>query len=307
MKKVFSTRELVHIWANQQQTEGRNSNGSVFFDETSIYSYGRHFKMAELFPELRVVLFNSDSYSVTTSKHQSYTQRAVDRNQYNRQFSIPDCNVSGAGQYYVNQIKANLKLALNARKNKVAYLSNARWYVTQAKQLSEIFPYDSDGHGMYIPTELFHYFNNPIELTETEIAEYKAIQKQNKEAEKRRQAEIELMTQNDVQNWIDGNSSYFPSSVSRVYLRILYEDTVQTSKGARVPLTEAKQLFTKLREALGSSTSFTVDGSIGGYSCRSFRNNVLTIGCHEITLEEINRFAISQGWVNSKHNLLQTA
>jgi hypothetical protein len=31
MKTVFSNSELPHIWARQSQTEGRTSNGSMFF------------------------------------------------------------------------------------------------------------------------------------------------------------------------------------------------------------------------------------------------------------------------------------
>lgn len=76
MKTVFSNSELVHVGASQSQQEGRNSNGSLFFEGATIYSYGRHFSIAR-FVAPGVVLFNGSSYSNTTAKHQSDVRRAV--------------------------------------------------------------------------------------------------------------------------------------------------------------------------------------------------------------------------------------
>ena len=53
---------------------------SVFIDtageNTVLYSYGYHFPMALRYPNGGLMI-NSDKYSVTTSKHQSYLRRHI--------------------------------------------------------------------------------------------------------------------------------------------------------------------------------------------------------------------------------------
>ena len=45
MKKVFTNTEIVHVFAQQSQSEGRS--GSMFFKDTKIYSYGYHYLLDE--------------------------------------------------------------------------------------------------------------------------------------------------------------------------------------------------------------------------------------------------------------------
>lgn len=73
MKKVFTNREVPHVWAQQTQEEGKGSN--IFFEGATIYSYGRHFPIATI--EGDDVLFTLRSYSNTTAKHKSSTLSAV--------------------------------------------------------------------------------------------------------------------------------------------------------------------------------------------------------------------------------------
>ena len=47
IKKVFSSSDqVIHLWANQSQTEARSRN--VFFKGTSIWSYGFHYELGRL-------------------------------------------------------------------------------------------------------------------------------------------------------------------------------------------------------------------------------------------------------------------
>ena len=73
MKTVFTTRELPHIWAAQQQTEGKA--GSFYFRDATIYSYGSHFPIATIIGH--DVLFTKRTYSNTTAKHIGKTRRAI--------------------------------------------------------------------------------------------------------------------------------------------------------------------------------------------------------------------------------------
>jgi len=75
MKTVFNNDMVAHVWAAQSQSEGRSSNGNFYFRDSVIYSYGSHFPIAKM--HNGIVLFNADSYSPSTQRHQSYARHAV--------------------------------------------------------------------------------------------------------------------------------------------------------------------------------------------------------------------------------------
>jgi len=82
MKRVFSNwGEVVHVWAQQNQDEGRSSN--CYFEGATIYSYGRHYPLATFVTNKRgqkLVVVNGEGYSKTTCEQIHATVRAV--NQY---------------------------------------------------------------------------------------------------------------------------------------------------------------------------------------------------------------------------------
>lgn len=81
MQKVFDNYMCTHVWAQQCQQSGRGSHGSVYFEGPALYSYGTHYLTGYILDG--VALLNSDSYSVTTSKHKGYAWRATsNRTQY---------------------------------------------------------------------------------------------------------------------------------------------------------------------------------------------------------------------------------
>ena len=89
-KHVMTNNEVAHAWFHQYEElgHGRNGTGSFYFEGPTIYSYGRHFPVATIveLPEpltngkRRIVLRNTDNYSITTSQHKSDAWSAVDRN-----------------------------------------------------------------------------------------------------------------------------------------------------------------------------------------------------------------------------------
>lgn len=79
MKTVFDNDQTIHVWASQRQEAGRSNKGAVYFEGPALYSYGSHFLMGFILGE--VAFLNSDKYSVTTSKHQTWTAYAVNHMQ----------------------------------------------------------------------------------------------------------------------------------------------------------------------------------------------------------------------------------
>lgn len=83
MRKVFSSHdECIRRFASLSPSErftAEGRAGNVFFEQGTLYSYGRHFAIAK-YMEVQgevYVLVTTDTYSVSTSKHQSIARSAL--------------------------------------------------------------------------------------------------------------------------------------------------------------------------------------------------------------------------------------
>jgi hypothetical protein len=72
----YTNSQLAHVWNAQTESHGQTNNGNAYFDGAALYSYGSHFLTGYIMPD-GVALLNGDSYSVTTSGHQSDARGAV--------------------------------------------------------------------------------------------------------------------------------------------------------------------------------------------------------------------------------------
>lgn len=79
MRHVFPTREIPHKWAHQAQDNARNAQGNLYFRGATIYSYRDSWPLAHIHHDgdKMLVLTNTDTYSSTTTGHQSMANRAV--------------------------------------------------------------------------------------------------------------------------------------------------------------------------------------------------------------------------------------
>jgi len=87
------------------ETSGTGSN--MFIDQDTIYSYGRHYKIAvrlnptQKFSSNISFVYNPERYSSTTNKHQSYV-----RSNLQSYIAIPDCNIEEQFlRDYLNKLK----------------------------------------------------------------------------------------------------------------------------------------------------------------------------------------------------------
>jgi len=79
------------------------------------------------------------------------------------------------------------------------------------------------------------------------------------------------------------------------------DDIVQTSRGAEVPLRDARRLYALVNSCRARGVAWAPSGlrqvQIGGFTVSNIgADGTLTAGCHVIPWEEIARFATSQGW-----------
>ena len=74
MRHVFTDNNTIaELWATQAQHHARNKRQTFYFTGKTIYSYGEHFPIAIIEERFgrNFVIYNSRSYSRTTSRHQS--------------------------------------------------------------------------------------------------------------------------------------------------------------------------------------------------------------------------------------------
>ena len=80
-KTVWSTNwKTVQAWKSGKYDEGRNPTRSIFFEGSTIYSYGHHFPMAVRTINTRgedFYVLNGDTDSITTSCHQQLVRSAM--------------------------------------------------------------------------------------------------------------------------------------------------------------------------------------------------------------------------------------
>ncbi len=73
MRKVFTGREIPHVFASKSQFESRNGNCSLWHEGDTLFSYRE--PIAMFYGDS--VLISDDNFSFTTSKHMSWTQFAL--------------------------------------------------------------------------------------------------------------------------------------------------------------------------------------------------------------------------------------
>lgn len=303
-KRIFSTiSEVTHVWAQQSQPDGQS--GNVYFSGTKLYSYGSHFVSAEFHKRTHgigkgapVVLINSRRYSRSTGGHLNEASSAVSH-LLNFEVPVPtDPKDERNFLHLENKAVSAMENLLN--KNSFRWASpglSGLWWVADIDERMAIYNkyVECFGAPKGMPKVLSLDEATRamlIELVESKIArtmELKAIKdartpdevqalraKKDRARAKKFQADREL--------WIQGGTNSTTCfSRNEVFCRII-GDEVQTSRGARVPLSEALTLVKKITKGQ------KVKGfKIGHYTVNSIDKENLFIGCHIIPLTEVKR------------------
>jgi hypothetical protein len=291
MKKVFSNSQACHVWAQQKQDEGRGHN--IFFEKEAIYSYGRHFCVA-MFISPKVVLLNDASYSHSTSRHQSYVRSAL------RGLDVVTLHVPVMGNSR-SDVQENVQIMLNRIDTGIETVDNsitsAEWKINSlsgnVESLDEYLKHCKGATKKQLArlTQL----RKIIDHKSAEVWPEKIKLQDEKDRVRRENAEkiraekqriYNLKCQANVPLWLKGeiDSRYeMPDDVT--YLRIK-DDKVQTSRGAEVPLSEAKVLL-----GLWMKRELQVGYKIGHFEVEEVSKDQVKIGCHYLVNEEIARIA----------------
>lgn len=289
MKKIVSPEMVAHLWANQSQTEASNSGRTLFFDGGSIYSYGRHFCIAKHVTNSNnqsAILWSDRSYSNTTSKHQSIVNRAI---QGQRIIVVPDASDSISTNFDVfgRRIKQTAESLLKAKKPE-KYINHINSIYAMAGDYALFL-------GIEIPNEV-------TELWQTvQTPAYKTLLKER--AEKLKQQQIEREKKGDadaaehLELWRNGKvQSHYHRGLSYLKLSATSE-TIQTSQGVFIPLDVAKQFYMTVLETIKNGGCIDCNMKfMHNYNVREITADHIIVGCHKITIAEIQRLTNSLNW-----------
>lgn len=296
-KTVFPTGEIAHLWANQLQTEARNSGGNLYFNGRTIYSYGAHFPIATISDTPGTVLFTTRKYSNTTAKHISYVQGACSHKDiiycYNPEQAYN--GIHGENIKNFEAIARNISNSLVSAKKPQKYIDQ----ISRERNLFEKYCafFKLNVKKVIKDYQLYALFTESKE--HDSFLRAKAA-KDTARRNKKRQAMLQKQWETQIKEWraherhevtvVNGNTAI---------LRISEDETmIETSKGIRIPRAAAERFYKwTIRKALAGGCVGNCGHTILGYAVSEVTDESFTVGCHTITMAEARDIAIRMNWL----------
>jgi hypothetical protein len=282
MKKVFtSSIEVCHVFAQRTQDEATTSTRNLFFDDKNkIYSYGRHYLLAEFIND-ETILINNTGYSNTTSKHISQITQAT--RQYKQHFFKDICL-----QNVYNRIKEASQKLINARKKEVYALEIINAFESFTSFLNEFKQYVNYSssyysYGSYNLTSENELKNSDkfkeIQSIYLQIFENKeSFIEAGKERIKREKEKAKEKLKKDLEKFFNYEIDYINTrDLKEDFLRISEDKrNIETTQQIKIDINEAQTLYRLIKEGKD------IKGYRIGYYTVISLNGVLKVGCHNI-------------------------
>lgn len=302
MKTKFNNRQLAHVWAQQNQPEGRGS--SFYFVGPSIYSYGSHFEIARFITRkgARAVLFTTRGYSVTTSKHIGMTRNAL------HGLALPVfhvANIDDAASAGHDTREAYRDRVQEARETAAKCRDPGK--AARFVEIAESIAKEANAYAAFMG-KAWRLQTPPMDPAALEAMRVKLAAYQARQAAKakREKAKREKEYAQALAEWRRNERDHVPDSHLRpVALRLSNSrQFIQTTRGAEVPasvaplvwdaVTAARESATEWRPPFGHDRprlgSFTLD--------RIGPDGTITAGCHVIPYSELHALAQRFGFVS---------
>lgn len=314
----YTNSQCCHIWAQQNKERGQTSNGNIFFNGKVIYSYGHHFPMA-IFLDDNTVLINSDSYSISTSQHQTDVRRALcgDIKKLYAPTSIMRCVERHADsddkKATVQSLKFNKQdlqkaavsaareLCLAAARRRAAHLKESDYKAAHnaIQVLHEVYSF----YGLKLNKACYDLQDMILNDQENLQAHFKdklAKEKKAKAAaERKRKKERAKTIADNVQAFRDGTPRHLLAhgalyEAASILLR-LSAPNIETSQRASFPIVHAVKAFEFIKACKDNEQEFNSNGKmirLGDFMIdRIETNGNVKAGCHYVEYSEIERIA----------------
>lgn len=294
MRKVLKSGEIAHVWAHQQQEEGRVQTGNFYFEGRTIYSYGRHFPIAVIDEnDSNIVYFTTDTYSNTTTGHIHAVRAAINHktliyclDPVNASEGLHTKNLEDFNNRCKHIAKNNLR---NARKPEI-YLNQIAGQRRMFLEYCTHFKIKKSVQNRYKYIWIESQ-DGGLKATEKEI---KAAAKRLKEDTKRRIQQHKI----DVDGFRSFERAKIWTREDRDYLRYnTSTQRIETSQGIEIPVKIAQAFYKWVKSTVQSGgCKGECKMSILNFEVQYVNADEIKIGCHVITSDEYEHIATELGW-----------
>jgi len=282
--------DIAHEWACDSEGKGIGAAANILYANGVIYSYGSHFVIAKHVKNgkgERAILFTERSYSQTTAKHISAVESAVSH--LNLIF-VPDpalCHEELFDNWHVQMV--NIAHHLEGAKKPGKYILQIKQVFSAAKKYAEFFNYP-------LPTSLVEMgMVKCLEQFQANlVAEKEAIAieeaKMNQKAKKLHEQKLKAWRLFEITNFY-GRDGWD-------YLRFNNRTgNIETTQQVDITLDAGKAFYELVTDTIekGGCTDCGML-FLDKYPVLDINKVFIQVGCHKISLKEINLFAKQQGW-----------
>lgn len=320
IRHVFPSDEIPHLWAHQSQDSARASR--IFFEGLTIYSYGHHFPIARIVysnhtrekDRKKAILFTSEGYSNSTGKHKNLVRRAIS---HELVFTVPlserygmDTDSAVHFRHYQEEVNSEYEKAKKAREYSESHYNQMMSQFQEACAYAKFFrikcPVKLPVTGRKLrefQDEVGRKVRHAEELRLSRIERQPELDRKRREKWEKKNQELLAHLAVQMEDWKNGVSDYPPrlpyqrgmgyqSRQLPVMLRIK-GDEVQTSMGARFPVTHAIRGLALVESCISSKREYKRNGHtvhLGNYSIdRVSAEGTVYAGCHVVEWREIER------------------
>lgn len=284
MKTTFTSKEITHVWAHKSAPYGK-SPGAMSFNGECFLSYGTVIARHITHKGKPAIIVNDTGYSNSTSKHQNCVNRAIPGGIPvfrigNRQRGAYLDDVSGKElfEYAIGRATEYATLAEKATKRGSQYLGQQARWLERAREVNEFFG---------LRRKLDEKTIERLREAAAKAERAERVKRSIREAKERDEQRIAF------EAWKAGLSEgYFNDMLFPVAFRIEADELV-SSRGARVPIAEAKRALAfalRHRQANWHRNGDTCP--VGHYQLDAINPEGIVAGCHRITWAEVERVAI---------------
>lgn len=282
--------EISHLWAHQTQETGKGSN--FFFEGPLLYSYGKHFCVANLY-KYDVVLINSESRSPTTMQHIALARRALDSRYTIIEVERPE-HPEWVGNHtdMLKRIDTLQVTIAGKRKNTMIYdglVTDLFHLIAQANAFNELMELGCTPVTVDLEGEAF-------DLIRKRIA---GDQKKKRAENKKHQAQLLIDNQVKITEWLNGGAVSFPYAVKDIYIRLEIDrqgvQVVRTSRNTVFPATHCAALWRMIERCMKRGEGWKRNGQqirLGHFSVDYItKAGNLKAGCHSVKFEQMEHVA----------------
>ena len=266
MRNVLPTSELCHKWANMEQSSGRTSTGTMFFNNSTIYSYGDHFAIAKHIVNeqgQRAVLFTLRSYSNTTAKHISSVWMSCKND------NIIHCaNPIGTHEF---NFKYWEQMAEHDGASKLAKARKPEKYLAILSNIDRLANIYASFWGIEIPETLKALLSIKDKIEFLAFADKKAEYKKAEQIKELKEQKQRFKEQ--INKWLNGETDRLYTKYKLDFLRI-NQNRVETTQAVQIPLEIAKRLYISIKEGTIKQGDKILNYSVDEIGAQ------IKIGCH---------------------------